>query len=675
MIMYLKNLHQIYFNSYGNQVINRQVKHALCFIILFLVASVAYGQINPDSLLKIWNDDIQHDSIRLEALHQVAWDHYLFSEPDSAFYLAQLQFSFAKERGLKQEMSRALNTLGVSNAIRGKYTVALSYLNKCFAIQREVNDKEAMATSLNNIGLIYKDLGNYSGALDYYKQSLKIKEELKNKIGIASSLNNIGNIYKHQGEYEKALEYFTQSLNIKENLDDKQSLANSLNNIGNIHQKQGNYSKALEYYKQCLNIKKELNNKMGIANSLSNIGIVYMDQGDNTKALDYFSQSLKIRQDFDDKMGIAISMNNIGNIHLKQNSINTAISWCKKGLEVSREIGAIVEQRNACKCLYESYKKSGEGNEALKFHEQIVILDDSLKKEEISKKLQQIEFAKQMLADSLEQEEAKLIVQHTHELEMHKKNQQRNIILGSGLLVLVIAVSLFGRLRYVRKSKVKIEKEKDRSDNLLLNILPSEIAEELKEKGEAKARKFDLVSILFTDFKSFTQTSEKLSAENLVAEINHCFKAFDAICEKYQIEKIKTIGDAYMAAGGLPVPSDGSAKSIVMAGLEMQAFITNRKKELAEHGKPSFEMRAGIHSGPVVAGIVGVKKFQYDIWGDTVNTASRLESCGEAGQVNISQCTYRLIKDCKDFRFIKRGKIEAKDKGELEMYFVNYAGA
>jgi adenylate cyclase len=179
-----------------------------------------------------------------------------------------------------------------------------------------------------------------------------------------------------------------------------------------------------------------------------------------------------------------------------------------------------------------------------------------------------------------------------------------------------------------------------------------------------------MVSILFTDFKNFTERGAKLSAIELVNDINYCFEAFDAIIEKYGIEKIKTIGDAYMAAGGLPVPSDDSAKRTVLAALEMQEFISKFKSDMDARGIHAFEMRAGIHTGPVVAGIVGVKKFQYDIWGDTVNTASRMESSGQVGRVNISQTTYELLKDDPEFNFQSRGKIVAKGKGEIQMYFV-----
>jgi len=220
----------------------------------------------------------------------------------------------------------------------------------------------------------------------------------------------------------------------------------------------------------------------------------------------------------------------------------------------------------------------------------------------------------------------------------------------------------------VEKNKI-INKEKERSDNLLLNILPEEVAEELKEKGNADAKMFDDVTVMFTDFKGFTSIAEKLSAKDLVGEINYCFSAFDNIIHKYGIEKIKTIGDAYMAAGGLPVVNKTHAKDVVKAAIEINSFMDEHKQQRIREGKEIFEIRIGIHTGPVVAGIVGIKKFAYDIWGDTVNLASRMESSGEAGKVNISGSTYELVKN--DFTCTYRGKIQAKNKGEIDMYFVS----
>lgn len=217
----------------------------------------------------------------------------------------------------------------------------------------------------------------------------------------------------------------------------------------------------------------------------------------------------------------------------------------------------------------------------------------------------------------------------------------------------------------VANRTAELRTEKKRSDDLLLNILPEEIAEELKEKGTSSAKHFDHVSVLFTDFVDFTKAGERLSPQELVDELHTCFKAFDEIISKYNIEKIKTIGDAYLAVAGLPHHDPQHAINITRAALEIRSFMAERKRQLPER---SFAIRIGIHSGSVVAGIVGVKKFAYDIWGDTVNTAARMEQNSEAGKVNISQFTYELIKD--HFACSYRGQIAAKNKGELNMYFV-----
>jgi class 3 adenylate cyclase len=218
----------------------------------------------------------------------------------------------------------------------------------------------------------------------------------------------------------------------------------------------------------------------------------------------------------------------------------------------------------------------------------------------------------------------------------------------------------------IRTAEVVMQKEK--SDELLLNILPSEVAEELKEKGYTTAKSFDEVTVLFSDIKGFTNVAEKMSAQELVKEIDTYFSAFDNIIQKYGLEKIKTIGDAYIAAGGLPEKNSATAQNVVEAAISMQQEVGKLKEERISSNKPYFELRIGIHTGPVVAGVVGIKKFQYDIWGDTVNLAARMEQSGVPGKINISQHTYELVKE--QFNCVHRGKIEAKNKGEIDMYFV-----
>jgi len=254
--------------------------------------------------------------------------------------------------------------------------------------------------------------------------------------------------------------------------------------------------------------------------------------------------------------------------------------------------------------------------------------------------------------------------------EIQRFKEARNRMYFGGILMMGLIV-LFGYgFVTIRKSRRLIAAEKERSEHLLLNILPTEIADELKAQGHATARDHEQVAILFTDFEEFTQISGQMTATEIVEELNMCFRAFDEICKTYGVEKIKTIGDAYMAVGGLHGPVEGSVKNTVMTALKMQQFVTTRKAERDALNQSAFEMRTGIHTGPVVAGIVGESKFQYDIWGDAVNIANRMESNGVPGKVNISQDTYEQLKDDPDFIFENRGKIEAKGKGGLQMWFV-----
>jgi adenylate cyclase len=279
----------------------------------------------------------------------------------------------------------------------------------------------------------------------------------------------------------------------------------------------------------------------------------------------------------------------------------------------------------------------------------------------------------------LEKQHYELIAKEAESEEQKAKAQL--FLIGIACLVVVVGVAVFAfvnKLRANKKLEQKnaeieaqkaiVEMERKKSDNLLLNILPEETATELKETGKATPKSYEMVTVLFTDFKGFTNIAEKMTAEQVIQELDHCFLAFDQIIDKYDLEKIKTIGDAYMCAGGVPVANATNPQDAVAAGLEMQAFMEQWQKEKKAKNEPYFELRLGIHTGKVVAGVVGNRKFAYDIWGDAVNIASRMESSGEAGKVNISGTTYELVKD--KFKATHRGKIAAKNKGEIDMYFV-----
>ncbi|MDC8003709.1 adenylate/guanylate cyclase domain-containing protein [Aureisphaera galaxeae] len=643
-------------------------------LVGFLLLWNLVGAQTPlDSLLTVWEDTARPDSVRIYAYRDYIWDGYLYSKPDSALVLSDSLYEFSMASGYKKGIASVLNMQGFTHFMQGDYIKALSHHQRSLKIRKEIGDKRGIASSLNNIGLIYVERNNYTKALNHYMQSLKIKEEIGDKRGISVTLNNIGSIYNNQEAYDKALDCYKRSMAIKEEIGDQRGIAVSLVNIGQIYSQQGDQTSALDYYGRALEMAESMSDKRSMSQILENMGDVKYEQGNFSDALDNHKRSLALRDEIGDKDGSASSLNSIGFTYFKQKQYQSATTYCKRGLKLAQTIGAIWEQKEGCECLFNINKATNNSAKALEYHEQMIALTDSLQKEETIQELQRIEFNRKVKEDSLLQVEKAMKREMVFQEETNRKDRNKNIAMGVGLFFILLSAGLYSRWRYVKKSKAVIEEEKDRSENLLLNILPSEIAEELKTKGSADTRDFENVSILFTDFVGFTEASEKLSAKELIEEINHCFKTFDILCDKYGIEKIKTIGDAYMAAGGIPIPSDVSVKNTVLAALEMQAFMAHRVLERKAKNEIPFEMRLGIHTGPVVAGIVGVKKFQYDIWGDTVNTASRMESGGDIGKVNISEDTYQCIKDNPAFVFEARGEVEVKGKGEMTMYFVSYA--
>lgn len=249
------------------------------------------------------------------------------------------------------------------------------------------------------------------------------------------------------------------------------------------------------------------------------------------------------------------------------------------------------------------------------------------------------------------------------------------VVPGDYLMPPLILVTLFfiGTINSFFKAVSTAERllaaEHAASEKLLLNILPAEIARELKENGSSEPRYYASTTVCFTDFEGFTQIAESMSPKELVGELDRCFSYFDSLMHRYKIEKLKTIGDSYMFAGGIPLQNQTHAVDCVMVALEIQAFMNQMKEIKSSQGLPYWQLRLGIHSGNLIAGVIGENKFAYDVWGDTVNTASRCESAGISGQINISKATYELVKDFFECEY--RGAIAAKNKGNIDMYFVH----
>jgi len=555
---------------------------------------------------------------------------------------------------------------------RGNYSEALKNYFSALKINKETGNKNWSAINYDNIGGIYYLLGNYPEALKNYLAALKIYEDdssgsAEDKNEIAAAYINVGTVYSAQKNNTEALKNYFAALKINEGTGNNNGIATAYNNIGSVYHAHYNYSKALKNYFAALKIIEHIStgsigDKSGIAAAYNNIGAVYYARGAYAEALKNYFVSLKTNEATGDKYGTALYYNNIGLAYVKLNQVKESKTWLRKGLNMSMQIGAKEWIKESYRGLASADSAQGNYNAALENYKMFIRYRDSIYNEDNTKKLtqaaMQYEFDKKQMADSLQSAQVQALAAE------RLKKQQTYTAMGAGLVVLLLGFS-----GLVFRNNKKLAAEKQKSESLLHNILPEEISIDLKERGATTAKEFDAVTVLFTDFVNFTQAAEQLSPQALVQELHECFTAFDHIIERNGLEKIKTVGDAYLAVCGLPTADPHHAQKTVQAALEIRDFISDREKA-SPKGRfgGAFEIRIGIHSGPVVAGIVGVKKFAYDIWGDTVNTAARMEQSGEAGKVNISETTFHLVKGV--FACGHRGLVMAKNKGVLDMYFV-----
>ncbi len=532
-----------------------------------------------------------------------------------------------------------------------------------------------------------KTIGNYKAATAVLEKVLA-KSQSEDSIENAARIKfEIGNIHIYQGEYLIALQNLQESLNLYEQTNNNNGIASCYNSIASIHYSQNDYALAKENYKKCLEIRLTDNYSKDLGIVYMNMGLVSSKLGQIEEALDYHTKSLSIWDSIKSYSGRGVTLSHISGCLKLQGKFDEALRMALQSVQILKsnnsdsrtlnfaqlevgllktDLGLYQEALNicepiykevlllnmpqnrykSCECLYLANSGLGNYEAAFKYFQEYVLLQDSLFGKSISRDVTRLElnylFNKIHVADSL---------RHLSENNLNKRqiNEQRyGLFIAAGILLLLAALAF------------SIFKGKAKTEALLLNILPDEIAKELKREGKSKARQYENVTVLFTDFVSFTSISEQLSPTQLVEEIHRNFTAFDAIIEKHGLEKIKTIGDAYLAVCGLPVLKPDHAKRVILAAKEITKFV--------EADKGLFEIRVGVNSGPVVAGIVGVKKYAYDIWGDTVNTAARMEQNSLPNRVNVSGTTYELLKDI--FRFEYRGKIHAKNKGEVDMYFL-----
>jgi adenylate cyclase len=568
-----------------------------------------------------------------------------------------------RKTGIIENIATRYSNLGLAYKKLGTYDRAAGYYKKALTLDLERRDTQNIAKSYNNLGSIYDSWGKYDTAIFFNDQSLKLKEMLKDSAGMAITLNNIGVMYKSWGKYSSAIEYFEEALEIDRSLGRIQEIPKRLNNIGLTYNLQKQYNKALDIFKEALEMASEQKNQELIASIYSNMGSVYLNLQQANEAIRYQELALSIYEGIGSQANVATVLASLADIYKQQRIYNRAMDYLSRSTKITEEISMRNQLQKNYLTYSDLYSAMGNYSEALNYYKKFVAIKDTMYSEVIHKQITDFEIRYES-----EKKDNEITLLKKNEviqtLSIKKQKIFRNSLIGGlGLLILLVSV-IYWSLQQKRRDNKVIANEKAKSDKLLLNILPSGIANDLKEKGSTEPQLYEDVTVCFTDMVGFTQQSARLEPKHLIDELNDIFTAFDNIVERHTCERIKTIGDSYLAVCGLPRANSNHAENIIRAAVEMLQYLEKKNLE----SKIEWQMRVGINSGNVIAGVVGIKKYLYDVFGDTINIASRMESASDPMRINVSESTYNLVRD--KFKFEPRGEIEVKGKGAINMFFI-----
>lgn len=583
---------------------------AVSLLCLVSFGTAAQNQRVADSLAKIYRHGVPDDTTKMELLRNLAFNE--LNDLNLALKYAEELVSLAKQKGNYIYLHRGYLQVGNKKRLLGELDEAMEALFRSAAAARKVGFQTGEASAYGAVADIYRISNNHANARYYYRKAIALLRRSGDSIPLASVISNAGDEFREHRDYDSALIHFREA--------------------GRIFAK--------------------LNYEIGKAYSMGNMGMAYANIGKKDEAEDYINQAILVLEKAGDYYPICVYLLSMSDIYLSKGDDRTAMKYAQRSLSLAQKYGLKEQISDAAYKLSRLYEKAGDPAKSFRYFKDYIAYRDSVNNIN----------AVQKIADMRANFE---IAQKQAEVDLlNKEKENQQIVTRSLGTILILSIFILGTLYWYIRT---ISREKRRSEGLLLNILPAETAKELKRNGVVEAVKVEGVTVLFTDFVEFSRFAELVEPEQLVKSIDYYFRGFDAITTRWGLEKIKTIGDAYMCACGLHTPNEVHARNVIGAAREMVDLVN---REMAtEDGLIHFEVRIGIHTGPVVAGIVGTKKWQFDIWGDTVNIASRMESMSGKGRINLSETTYQLIKD--EFPCEYRGEIEIKNHKKMKMYFLS----
>ncbi|MFN5007298.1 MAG: adenylate/guanylate cyclase domain-containing protein [Ignavibacteria bacterium] len=564
-------------------------------------------------------DATSHWQLHASILLLLGKAHYYLGQIDEAKEIFERVFQHHSQKD-KSIYAKALILLGNIH----QHTSQLAESIVCFKEAIDIFESEqntlGLAHGYTNAGISYRKLAEYSISLEFMDKGRRLYEELGDEAGVAANTGNIGNVYFGMNQYAKALEYQYQALAINEKVNNLRGIANNCLTIGGVHLLTNEYDLADLYFQRASELFVILDDKTGAMHAKSNIGILLDFQEKFEEALALDEEVLKHAIETDDASGIATQFVNIGNLYANPANSRYEPIKAEEYFLKAMDIHIDLQQQDAVCSLHkqmsELYERMELWQKSLYHLKEHLQLNDVLISEEAKHK-----------ADLLDQRRKLDQIERDRQLQVARFQEQEKI---------------------------------------LHNILPNTIAERMLNGESNIVDVAEDVSIFFSDIVDFTALTSAMNPESLIMDLNKLFTEFDRIAKKHNVEKIKTIGDAYMAVCGVPKKLEDHALRLANFAFDVmsasQQFIIGHSK---------VDLRIGIHAGEAIAGIIGEDKYSYDLWGDAVNIASRMENTGEKGQIQVTEYYKQLLEGHTDITFTSRGEIDIKGKGKMKTYFMH----
>lgn len=632
------------------------------FYTIFCLFLVIRGYSSDIDSLKSLLQGRLTDTVKINLLLQMSTE-LLGVNNDSSIVYSKLAVHLADSLNHQDKKAYALKNVGLGYYYKGEFLEVLNFWEQSLATFRLTNNQVGISNLLGNLGAVFFNQGDNVKALQYYLEALKISEAIKNELRTATLLVNIGLIYMERNELPLAEDYFQKTLALAKKINYPDAIGTASINLGDIYVKKKDYPKATEYLNIALATFKEANN-ISICEALRLFAEISIVKGQYDEALKYLNEGLDFARDKEAKYEQAKLLNTKAEVYFNKKQYPESLNLFNSAIQISKEIASNSELKVAYEGVTKIYQATKKFDKAVEAQSLLMAVKDSINSSAQDEKISELNLLYEM---NKKETENKLLNRDIElkQIQIARSKLYQNFLLAIGLFLLVTVGGVTYSYTFARKTNKIITSERNKSDALLLNILPSETAEELKTSGTVIPKLLENVTVLFTDFVGFSRVAEHTHADALVNSLNYYFSYFDEISSKHQLEKIKTIGDAYMCAGGIKSSNANVAVEAMNTAIEILEWVNSIKEQKPE-GIELFDIRIGLASGPVIAGIVGKTKFQFDIWGDTVNIAARMEQASNINRINVAESVYNQVKD--HFNFEYRGEVDAKNRGQLIMY-------